>query len=74
MKVYFALKIPFEAINFSELLQILIDRFCNFYFYLIAHSVLVLDMLTAPHASEYASTNHDTHLGGESFSFFHRMR
>jgi len=57
----------------SKLLKVLYFWLLNLDFDFIANTELVLDVLGATVASEDTATDHDAHLGRQSFGFFHRV-
>ena len=56
-----------------DLLDVRWRRSPDLQFELIASSKLVFDVLHAAEALENASLDHNAHLGGQSFSLFHRV-
>ena len=66
-------KIRIEAKLVGHLLKIVIRGLADLNLDLITDTELVLDMLGASHASEDATTNHDSKLSRQSFSLFHRV-
>ena len=67
------LQIVAEAILPRHLLEAGLLRLFHFDLDLVADTKLVLDMLSASHAAENATANHDSKLRGERLSFLHRV-
>lgn len=56
-----------------DVLYLLRKRLLGFDFDHVASSKLIFDVLGGTETLEDSSLHHDAHLGGESFSFFHRV-
>jgi len=65
------LQIVTKAILPCHLLEAGLLRLFHFDLYLVSVTKLVLDMLSASHAAENATSNHDSKLCGKRFSFLH---
>lgn len=65
------LQIFTKAILPCHLLEAGLLRLFHFDLYLVSETKLVLDMLSASHAAENATSHHDSKLCGKRFSFLH---
>ena len=67
------LQICSETKLMSHRLQFVVLGLLHLDFHLVAHAEFVFYVLGAAHASEDSTSHHDTKLGGQGFSFLHRV-
>ena len=72
-QVDFSLEVLFEAKLISHFLQLVVLSLFDLDLDFVSHSKLVFDVLGTSHAAEDSTSDHDSHLGGQRFSLFHRV-